>query len=301
MNIIKTNFNYIASKLLPRDISKIDRIILHHAAIKFCIAEDIHKWHLDKGWAGAGYNFLVRKDGSIYELRDLKYVPAHATGFNTCSIGVCFEGDFEKEEMGQVQINAGKELVAYLKEKYNISLVQKHNDVNNTSCPGSNFPFNEIANGQATDIKIEQPTQTPQDQNTDIFKDGKINCIYDIQEWLNNKYGANLELDNIYGPKTKSALIKALQHELNIQYNKGLAEDGIFGNNTYNACITVKQGAKGNITVLIQMALFIKEYKLDVDGIFGADTNLKVRDFQNKNGLTVDGIVGKNTFKALFA
>jgi len=167
--------------------------------------------------------------------------------------------------------------------------VQKHKDVNNTSCPGVNFPFEEIVNGQATNIKI------------DVFKNGKINCIYDIQEHLNKQYGANLDLDNIYGPKTKKALIKALQHELNIQYNKGLAEDGIFGNNTYNACITVKQGAKGNITVLIQMALFIKEYKLDVDGIFGADTNLKVRDFQNKNGLTVDGIVGKNTFKALFA
>lgn len=299
MNIIKTNLSF-NNNYTTRSLNSINRIILHHAdAVNFSV-EDVHNCHLQKGYAGIGYNFYVRKDGSIYEGRPINWVPAHALNFNTCSIGVCFEGDFEEEVMSEVQKQAGKELVAYLKQKYNISLVQRHKDVNKTSCPGSNFPFKEIINGQVSNIKVEQPIQTPQDQNTDILKDGKINCIYDIQEYLNNKYGANLVLDNIYGQKTKSALIKALQHELNIQYNKGLAEDGIFGNNTYNACITVKQGAEGNITRLIQTALFVKGYKLDVDGIFGEDTNNKIRDFQNKNGLVVDGIVGKNTFRVLF-
>lgn len=222
-------------------------------------------------------------------------MPAHANGFNTCSVGVCFEGDFEEEKMGQIQKEAGILLVAHLKSKYNITLVQKHKDVNATTCPGKNFPFEEISNN------IEQPTQTIQNGNIDTLSDGKINCIYDIQEWLNNKYAANLELDNIYGPKTKKALVKALQHELNVQSNAGLVEDGIFGNNTYSACITVRKGAKGNITMLIQMALFIKGYNLKMDKEFGEDTESKVYDFQIKNGLVGDKIVGKNTFRVLFA
>ena len=87
---------------------------------------------------------------------------------------------------------------------------------------------------------------------------------------------------------------------MNEQYNKELVEDGIFGTNTYNACVTVRKGASGNITMLIQMALFIKGYNLDMDKVFGTDTENKVYDFQSKNGLAVDGLVGKNTFKLLF-
>lgn len=295
MEILKTNLKF--RTMTPRAIKQINRTMLHHAAAVTCSVEDIHNWHLNNGWAGIGYNFLVRKDGKIYEGRPIDYVPAHATGFNTCSIGICFEGNFEVETMSEAQKQAGKELVAYIKEKYNISLVQKHKDVNSTSCPGTNFPFDEIVNGVVT----EQPKETSQNADTDIFNDGIINCIYDIQEYLNNKYGANLVLDNIYGPETHKALVKALQHELNVQYNAGLVEDGIFGNNTYNACVTVKKGAEGNITMLIQMALFIKGYSLDMDKKFGIDTENKVYDFQIKNGLTADKIVGKNTFRTLFA
>ena len=40
-------------------------------------------------------------------------------------------------------------------------------------------------------------------------------------------------------------------------------------------------------------------YKLDVDGQFGSKTQSAVRDYQKKNGLTVDGIVGTNTWGSL--
>lgn len=49
------------------------------------------------------------------------------------------------------------------------------------------------------------------------------------------------------------------------------------------------------------MTLVVKGYGLDIDGIFGTDTENKVKEYQKSNNLVVDGIVGKNTFKALFA
>lgn len=48
------------------------------------------------------------------------------------------------------------------------------------------------------------------------------------------------------------------------------------------------------------MALFVKGYNIDIDGIFGQSTDNIVRQFQSENGLAVDGIVGKNTFRKLF-
>ena len=62
---------------------------------------------------------------------------------------------------------------------------------------------------------------------------------------------------------------------------------------------TVKKGASGNITKLIQERLNSVGFNLNVDGIFGADTETAVKVFQRNRGLTQDGIVGKNTWNWL--
>lgn len=283
MNIIETNLSF---KSLTNRTST-TRIILHHSASTTASPEDIHRWHLNNDWAGAGYHFLVRKDGKIYRLRPEDTVGAHASGSNYNSIGICAEGDYTKETMPEAQKNSLKELVAYIKNKYNITTVQGHRDVCNTSCPGQNYPFNEIAGVKASNTNVS--TSKP--------ATGKIATIQSI---LNSRYGYSIAVDNIYGNETRKALVKALQHELNVQCKKGLNEDGIFGNNTYNACINVKQGAKGNITWLIQAMLVCHAFNIEVDGIFGNHTSDAVREFQRRNGLTVDGICGKNTFNKLF-
>ena len=279
MNIINTNLNF--KQMDTRSSTK--RIILHHAAAKKCSAEDIHRWHLNNGWSGAGYHFLVRKDGTIYRLRPEDKVGAHAYGANYDSLGICFEGDYKEEIMQEEEIKAGRELVNFLKNKYGISTVQVHKNVNATNCPGDNFPFDQIAN--------ETGESKPSKEK------GKIAII---QTSLNEKYGLNISVDNIYGNETKKALVKGLQTELNKQFGSKLAVDGIFGTNTYNACINVRRGAEGNITWLIQSMLICHSFNIDADGIFGPATEIAVREFQKRNGLSQDGIVGKNTFSKLF-
>ena len=140
MNIINTNFRF--GNMSVRKITK--RIILHHADVTECTAEEIHGWHLANGWAGAGYHFFVRKSGDIYRLRPEKYVGSHAQGSNADSIGVCFEGCYMEEEMPGKQIEAGIEIIEYVMQKYRIDKIQMHKDVCATDCPGEKFPIEKF-------------------------------------------------------------------------------------------------------------------------------------------------------------
>ena len=61
-----------------------------------------------------------------------------------------------------------------------------------------------------------------------------------------------------------------------------------------------QQGSTGNVVKTMQQKLKNWGYYTGaVDGIFGSKTREAVKYFQRKNGLTVDGIVGNQTLKAL--
>ena len=96
----------------------------------------------------------MRKDGSIYRGRQEDTVGAHAYGSNSTSIGICAEGNFETDIMGDAQKQAIIELVNYLKNKYGITKVIRHKDVNATACPGRNYPFDEIVNGKPQENNV---------------------------------------------------------------------------------------------------------------------------------------------------
>ena len=59
---------------------------------------------------------------------------------------------------------------------------------------------------------------------------------------------------------------------------------------------TLSYGSKGDEVKTLQQFLNGQGYKLTVDGDFGINTQNAVRDFQKKNKLGVDGIVGVNTW-----
>jgi GH25 family lysozyme M1 (1,4-beta-N-acetylmuramidase) len=125
--------------------------------------------------------------------------------------------------------------------------------------------------------------------------------IRTFQSWLNTNYKAGLVVDGIYGDLTMAAVIKALQIELNKQFNAGLAVDGKWGPKTKSTIRTVKKGAKGNITRIIQGMLYCLGYNPSgFDGVFGNGCESAVEVFQDDSSLSSDGIVGKNTFSEMF-
>ena len=61
----------------------------------------------------------------------------------------------------------------------------------------------------------------------------------------------------------------------------------------------LQYGMRGEAVAELQQALVDVGYEIEVDGIFGDDTDAAVRDFQTNNELDVDGIAGPETWAAL--
>lgn len=114
------------------------------------------------------------------------------------------------------------------------------------------------------------------------------NGVIKVQLLLRQR-GATIAADQIFGPKTTEA-VKAFQK------GKGLTVDGIVGNKTWPAVIvTVKLGDNGDAVRAVQSQWRF----IDHDGIFGQGVDALVRQFQKDSKLTVDGVVGPNTWKAM--
>lgn len=119
-------------------------IILHHAEASHASVEDINQWHLERGWTGIGYNYYVRKDGTIWRGRPEWAVGAHTKGHNDKSIGICCEGAYMSETMPATQLAALKDLIRDIMSRYGKLKLLRHKDVNETDCPGVNFPWAEV-------------------------------------------------------------------------------------------------------------------------------------------------------------
>lgn len=121
-------------------------VVVHHAAADSCTIEDVHRWHLERGWAGCGYHYFVNKRGEIYRGRPEDAVGAHCVGYNDDSIGICLEGNFDTGTNVPTgpQLRALVELLRYLKQKYPGVRIVRHKDLAETSCPGKNFPWEAL-------------------------------------------------------------------------------------------------------------------------------------------------------------
>ncbi len=142
MQATKTNLTF--KNLNNR--SKTSRIIIHHSASFDVPASEIHRWHLERGFSGIGYHYIIRQDGSIEEGRPIETIGAHAgTEGNHDSVGICLTGNFENYNPDPKQINSLINLINYLKNYYQTELaVVPHKDITPTLCPGKLFPWSEL-------------------------------------------------------------------------------------------------------------------------------------------------------------
>ena len=155
MEIIETNLQFNSNN---SPMKKVEGIALHHSGVAVSQSvEVIHNYHKSKGWAGIGYHYYVRKDGSVYRGRPENMAGAHCPGVNSISIGICAEGNFNEEAMSDVQKQAIIELVKDIKSRYDIKWIKGHREIISTDCPGTNFPLEEIKSVIAS---VETPQTT---------------------------------------------------------------------------------------------------------------------------------------------
>ena len=165
-NIITVNHRFTGT-LRKRDKTEI--IVVHHSASHDVSAATIHQWHLDRGWFGIGYNFVIRIDGSIETGRPIDTVGSHAgPTANARSIGICLTGNLDLTPPTDAQLTALTWLIRdHIYPLYGKIAITGHKEHMNTSCPGRMFPMNKvqqmvegqqsrlIVNGQIVSVPID--------------------------------------------------------------------------------------------------------------------------------------------------
>lgn len=114
----------------------IKHIVIHCSATREgedFTAEDIHNWHLERGFSGIGYHYVVRLDGSIEKGRPDYWRGAHVKGYNTNTIGIVYIGGLDqyyraKDTRTRKQKETLLTLLKKLKKQYPNADVKGHRD-----------------------------------------------------------------------------------------------------------------------------------------------------------------------------
>lgn len=119
-----------------------------------------------------------------------------------------------------------------------------------------------------------------------------VNCVSSLIEagFMTNLREVGLMINPLFQTEVGEETCRGVSEYLNATYN---ARDDL---SSYQ---TIRDGTSNNFVFLLQFILNQLGYSLLVDGKFGRNTDAAVKNFQSKNNLSVDGIVGPNTWKTL--
>ena len=130
--------------MLKKSRRRINEIIVHCTATPegrdYTVA-DIRQMHKTQGWVDIGYHYLIYRDGSIHEGRNVDLVGAHCQGHNAQSIGVCYvggvarDGKTPKDTRTQAQKDALIHLLMQLVCLYPDATIRGHRDFAAKACP----------------------------------------------------------------------------------------------------------------------------------------------------------------------
>lgn len=131
-------------------------LVIHCAATRpsqDISAEDIDRWHKEKGFDKIGYHYFIKRNGNIENGRSETETGAHAYGYNSKSLGICLAGGVTEDDITVSENNFTKEqfesldrLVEQIEDTYLGIKVIGHNEISQKDCPG--FNVQEWLNGR---------------------------------------------------------------------------------------------------------------------------------------------------------
>lgn len=123
---------------------KITEIIVHCSATAEGMdytVEDIDRWHRSRGFDRIGYHYVIYRDGSVHEGRDVDLVGAHCKGHNSHSIGVCYigglasDGKMAKDTRTNEQKKGLRNFLSELMRLYPSAKIYGHRNFAKKACP----------------------------------------------------------------------------------------------------------------------------------------------------------------------
>lgn len=298
-------------------------LTIYESGISIASIEELDKIDKDNNKAMFSGHFYVRKDGTIYKGRDINIYGdfAETTSgftFNTNNIGICVEGKFDEEFIGDIQLNSIRKLVNILKYNYNLSLMFYLLELNNDkTSPGPLFPYTEVYKSFVNKNNIN--SYSPNDKIT-YWRFGHRELKYNSNQLMNgndiyylqgilNKIGYTLNKTSIYDRETK-LIIEYLQ------LDNGLDVTGNIGFNEYKLLrklyndFLAKKGfvriieltpeiMQGEDIRLLQNNLTVIGYNCPITGYYDNSTKLIVEAFQSSALISIDGRVGPITWNSI--
>lgn len=115
----------------------VDRVFIHCSAAsrKNITAEEIDRWHKQRGWSGIGYHYFIRTDGTLEEGRPLWKTPAAQGGHNRGTIAICLNG-LKVEDFTEAQFRSLRNLCEMINVAYSGKVTfHGHTEVSAKTCP----------------------------------------------------------------------------------------------------------------------------------------------------------------------
>ena len=157
---VATGHDSVFDLAVPLNQDQWRSIVIHHLGEPFGTPESIHRQHIQFGYQGLGYHFLIGNgnglgDGEIHAgfRWDHQLAGAHVVGeagphHNTHSIGICLVGNGERRPFTERQMTHLIRLVQRLQQELGIprTSVQLHSDLTEgIKSPGRYFSASQLA------------------------------------------------------------------------------------------------------------------------------------------------------------
>lgn len=284
-----------------------------------------HRYHISVGNGFFDYNLAVSPvTGDIYEGRGLDTIGAHAGGANTPNIGVILVGGpGNLTEAGKQGL---RDAYALACNHVGRALAQRvHSDINSTGCPGDEIRRWVHAGGLSGG---GVPAGGSGGGSSLPYQPGTITVgvsVAQVQERL-VAHGFDVGphgIDNQMGDDTIAAILA-------FQTAEGIDRDAVVGPDTWGRLAATPGAAPTGLSAppfplpggwyfgpqdgpewsvsgfhgrgeglrVWQQRMRDRGWDISVDGLYGTETAGVARAFQTEKGLTVDGLIGPETWTA---
>lgn len=120
-----------------------EAIFVHCSATKPTMdigVREIRQWHKEQGWLDVGYHFVIRRDGTVEEGRNIDAVGSHVKDYNHNSVGICLVGGVDSSNkfaanFTPIQMERLRSLLVTLQGQYKGAKIRAHHSVAAKACP----------------------------------------------------------------------------------------------------------------------------------------------------------------------